>query len=351
MEALIALLAACAGLLAGWLVGSRRTGNSHLRAALAESAGLRATLAAEQGAARYREQLLVQSDGQRRDVLGAEAAEALEQVQRQLVDLQQGRAGSDAALREQVSMMTATSERLRTETEQLVTALRAPQVRGRWGEMQLERVVEAAGMTDQIDYVTQVTATGSGPSQRPDLVVRLTGGRQVVVDSKVAFAAYLEAMQATDEAPRDARFKAHARSTCATTSTVLRRSRTGSASRRHPSSWSASSPPMRSSTPPCARIHCYWSMRSVRTSCWRHRRRSSPCFAPSPTDGVRSRWPPTPQRSMHSAVTSTSGSARWAATSNGSAEALAAPSTPTTTRSDLSNGGSSPLPGSWRTWA
>jgi DNA recombination protein RmuC len=210
MEALIALIAAAAGLLVGWLGGTRRT-EFALRTALADAAGLRATLKAEQDAARYREQLLVQSDGQRRDALGAEAAEALEQVQRQLVELQQGRAGSDAALREQVRTMTATSERLRSETELLVTALRAPQVRGRWGEMQLERVVEAAGMTEHVDYATQVTAAGGGPAQRPDLVVRLTGGRQVVVDSKVAFAAYLEAMQATDEATRDARFKAHAK--------------------------------------------------------------------------------------------------------------------------------------------
>lgn len=210
MNALIALLGLAAGLLLGWLIATRRT-EFALRTAMAESAGLRATLSAEQSAARYREQLLVQVDGQRRDALGAEAAEALEQVQRQLVELQQGRAGSDAALREQVQMMTATSEKLRTETEQLVTALRAPQVRGRWGEMQLERVVEAAGMTDHVDYVTQVTAPGDGPAQRPDLVVRLTAGRQVVVDSKVAFAAYLEAMQANDEAHRDARFKAHAR--------------------------------------------------------------------------------------------------------------------------------------------
>jgi DNA recombination protein RmuC len=210
MNALIAVIALLAGGLLGWLLASRRT-EFALRTALADSAGLRATLAAEQSAARYREQLLVQSDGQRRDLLGAEAAEALERVQRQLVELQQARVGSDAALREQVNVMTMTSERLRGETEQLVTALRAPQVRGRWGEMQLERVVEAAGMTGQVDYVTQVTATGDGPAQRPDLVVRLTGGRQVVVDSKVAFAAYLEAMQSTDEATRNSRLKAHAK--------------------------------------------------------------------------------------------------------------------------------------------
>ena len=210
MDALIVVIALLAGLLLGWLLASRRT-EVALRGALAESAGLRATLAGEQNAARYREQLLVASDGQRRDVLGAEAAEALERVQRQLVELQQGRAGSDAALREQVRTMTENSERLRTETEQLVTALRAPHVRGRWGEMQLERVVEAAGMTAHVDYSTQVTATGDGPAQRPDLIVKLTGGRSVVVDSKVALTGYLEAMNAPDEATRDNRLAAHAR--------------------------------------------------------------------------------------------------------------------------------------------
>ena len=210
MDALIAVIALPVGLILGWLLASRRT-EAALRAALADSAGLRATLAAEQSAARHREQLLVASDGQRRDALGAEAAEALERVQRQLVELQQGRAGSDAALREQVHAMTTTSERLRVETEHLVTALRAPQVRGRWGEMQLERVVEAAGMTAHVDYITQVTATGDGPVQRPDLVVKLTGGRQVVVDSKVALTGYLEAMNALDEVTRDKRMKAHAR--------------------------------------------------------------------------------------------------------------------------------------------
>jgi DNA recombination protein RmuC len=210
MDVLIAVLALAVGALLGWLLGGRRT-ELHLRNALAEAAGLRSALAAEQAAAQRREALLVHADGQRRDALGAEAAEALERVQRQLVELQQARVGSDAALREQVSAMTATSDRLRDETEQLVTALRAPQVRGRWGEMQLERVVEAAGMTEQVDYLTQVTAIGDGPAQRPDMIVRLTGGRRVVVDSKVAFGAYLDAMQACDDATRAARLKAHAR--------------------------------------------------------------------------------------------------------------------------------------------
>jgi DNA recombination protein RmuC len=210
MEIAIAVIALVVGLTVGWLLAGRNT-ELTLRNALAESAALRATLAAEQASAQRRETLLVQADGERRAALGTEAAEALEAVQRQLVELQQARIGSEATLREQVRSMTTSSELLRGQTDQLVTALRAPQVRGRWGELQLERVVEAAGMTEGVDYVTQVTASGEGPAQRPDLVVRLTEGRQVVVDSKVAFGAYLDAMQATDEATRNGRLAAHAR--------------------------------------------------------------------------------------------------------------------------------------------
>jgi DNA recombination protein RmuC len=137
--------------------------------------------------------------------------ESLERVQQQLNAVERDRAGSYSKLLEQVSMMRTTSEQLQKETTQLVTALRAPQVRGRWGEMQLERAVEAAGMTEHIDYVTQATVTGADGRLRPDLVVRLVGGKSVVVDSKVAFSAYLEAMEARDEATRASRLKAHAR--------------------------------------------------------------------------------------------------------------------------------------------
>jgi DNA recombination protein RmuC len=107
--------------------------------------------------------------------------------------------------------MRQTNEQLRTETAQLVTALRAPQVRGRWGEMQLRRAVEAAGMTEHIDFVEQETVESADGRLRPDLVVRLVGGKNVVVDSKVAFSGYLEAMEAKDESTRAARLKAHAR--------------------------------------------------------------------------------------------------------------------------------------------
>jgi DNA recombination protein RmuC len=137
--------------------------------------------------------------------------ESLERVQSQLSSVERERAGSYAKLIEQVGTMRQTSEQLRTETAQLVTALRAPQVRGRWGEMQLRRSVEAAGMTEHVDFDEQTTVSGAEGKLRPDLVVRLAGGKNVVVDSKVAFSGYLEAMEARDETTRGARLKAHAR--------------------------------------------------------------------------------------------------------------------------------------------
>ncbi|MDT4916751.1 MAG: recombination protein RmuC, partial [Pseudonocardiales bacterium] len=137
--------------------------------------------------------------------------ESLDRVQQQLNAVERERVGSYSKLLEQVSMMRTTSEQLHKETNQLVNALRAPQVRGRWGEMQLERTVEAAGLTEHIDYVTQVTVDGPDGRLRPDLVVRLVGGKSIVVDAKVAFSGYLEAMEARDEVTRAARLKAHAR--------------------------------------------------------------------------------------------------------------------------------------------
>src|SRR5262249_29160526 len=107
--------------------------------------------------------------------------------------------------------MRQTSEQLRVETAQLVTALRAPPVRGRWGELQLQRVVEAAGMVEHCDFVTQQTSSTEDGVLRPDLVVQLAGGKRVVVDAKVSFAGYLEAMEAREESVRVERLRAHAR--------------------------------------------------------------------------------------------------------------------------------------------
>ncbi|HVU73004.1 MAG TPA: DNA recombination protein RmuC [Mycobacteriales bacterium] len=135
----------------------------------------------------------------------------LTEVEAQMRELEQARTSAYAGLRAQVGEMQRTSEHLRTETATLVTALRAPQTRGRWGEMQLRRVLETAGALEHCDFVEQDTVRSDDSVLRPDAVVRLVGGKSVVVDSKVPFAAYLEAMEARDDSTREERRKAHAR--------------------------------------------------------------------------------------------------------------------------------------------
>lgn len=145
------------------------------------------------------------------DALVSPLRESLSKVEGQLQSVERERIGAYQSLIEQVGTMRQSSEQLKVETAQLVTALRAPQVRGRWGEMQLRRVVEAAGMVEHCDFSEQVTVlTADGPL-RPDVIVRLAGGKRVVVDAKVAFSGYLEAMEAREESTRAERLKAHAR--------------------------------------------------------------------------------------------------------------------------------------------
>jgi DNA recombination protein RmuC len=115
-------------------------------------------------------------------------------------------------LTEQVKALADGQERLRTETGSLRTALRAPHVRGRWGEIQLKRVVELAGMLAHCDFHEQTTATDAdGRMLRPDLVVELPGGKRVVVDAKAPLAAYLDSLEAQDEETRAAHLLTHAR--------------------------------------------------------------------------------------------------------------------------------------------
>lgn len=132
-------------------------------------------------------------------------------VKQEVTSAEKARIEAHAALQEQVVQMRSSSDLLRTETSQLVTALRAPQVRGRWGELQLRRVVEAAGMLSHIDFDEQVSLATDDGLLRPDLVVHLPGDKHVVVDAKTPFSGYLEAMEATDEATRANRLGAHAR--------------------------------------------------------------------------------------------------------------------------------------------
>ncbi len=137
--------------------------------------------------------------------------ETLARVEAQLRESDAARHRSHAALAEQVTIARQSSDQLRDQTQSLVTALRRPEARGRWGEMQLRRVVELAGMSARCDFDEQVSLSGAEGAQRPDLVVRLAGGKNIVVDSKVTLAAYLEAAEAGDEAVRDQRLDAHAR--------------------------------------------------------------------------------------------------------------------------------------------
>jgi DNA recombination protein RmuC len=134
--------------------------------------------------------------------------ETLARVERQLRESDVARAQSHAELAQQVEFTRRGAEQLREQTQALVTALQRPEARGRWGELQLRRVVELAGMAAHVDFDEQVIVEGG---QRPDMVVRLAGGRNVVVDSKVSLSAYLEAAATADEATRDARLAAHAR--------------------------------------------------------------------------------------------------------------------------------------------
>jgi len=137
--------------------------------------------------------------------------EKLEAVDRVLRDIEKQRAEAFGGINQQLLEVTETQRRLQTETANLVTALRAPHVRGRWGEVQLRRVCEMAGMIDRCDFYEQRSVAGENGVLRPDLVVRLPGGKDVVVDAKTPLSAYLDAVEATDDAAREAHLDNYAR--------------------------------------------------------------------------------------------------------------------------------------------
>jgi DNA recombination protein RmuC len=139
-------------------------------------------------------------------------AETLKTFDEKTHALDRERQRAYGTLTEQVKALAEGQERLRTETGSLRTALRAPHVRGRWGEIQLRRVVELAGMLAHCDFEEQTTAVDAdGRMLRPDLVVKLPGGKHVVVDAKAPLAAYLDALEAEDEDTRRAHLQVHAR--------------------------------------------------------------------------------------------------------------------------------------------
>jgi DNA recombination protein RmuC len=218
---LVALLAGAAlGALVTWLA---------MRGASAERARLRDSFAAlsaealrrnnesflqlaETKLGEFQQTAAVDLDARRKavDALIRPIRDSLDRVDGKLQEAELARTGAYAALLEQVKAMAQTQHRLHAETGNLVKALRAPTVRGRWGEMQLRRVVEMAGMLDYCDFEEQATVTTADGQLRPDLVVRLPGGKTVVVDAKAPLAAYLDALDGP-EADRELRLHDHAR--------------------------------------------------------------------------------------------------------------------------------------------
>ena len=141
---------------------------------------------------------------------------SLGKVERYLQTLEGQRAGAYAQLSEQISALASSQVQLQAETANLAKALRSPTVRGRWGEIQLKRVVEIAGMAEHCDFIQQVTQqsspqTSSQTGLRPDMLVQLPGHRQVVVDAKAPLSSYLASLEASSEADRTRKLQEHAK--------------------------------------------------------------------------------------------------------------------------------------------
>ena len=134
---------------------------------------------------------------------------SLTKVEDYLQTLENRRVSAYSQLTEQISMLASSQAQLQVETANLAKALRSPSVRGRWGEIQLKRVVEIAGMSEHCDFTQQVTQTSSG--LRPDMIVQLPGQRQIIVDAKAPLSSYLASLEAVDERDRLNKLREHAK--------------------------------------------------------------------------------------------------------------------------------------------
>jgi len=210
MTVALMIIGLVVGVALGWLAARARSAGDIARL----DATLQATRAGEERLAQSLRALSHEASRDQHESLAhllRPLQDTIDRYERRITELEGDRVDAYAELRTEVRQMQGLSHALRGETAQLVAALRAPQVRGRWGEHQLRRIVEAAGMLEHCDFDEQVTARADGRGVRPDLVVHLSGGRQVVVDSKAPFDAYLSAMEARDERGRDEHLDMHAK--------------------------------------------------------------------------------------------------------------------------------------------
>lgn len=137
-------------------------------------------------------------------------SEALSHMDHKIIEMEKSRLGAYASVGEQLRLMGETQQFLREETSRLVQALKTPNARGRWGELQLRRVVELAGMLNHCDFYEQATLEANGKRMRPDLLIKLPGNRSVIVDAKAPLTNYLESLQSTDDQYKRASLKLYA---------------------------------------------------------------------------------------------------------------------------------------------
>ncbi len=241
MEAIFLVIGVVVGAAAAWLLlqrrsarleaelGSereRRSGLEHDAVRLTTELELERRSAASEEQAQERLQLMLKAlsadlqkdarddlESRQRavDRMIAPIKESLDRVTVGMQELDKARHASHGALSVEIRGLVEAQARLRTETSGLASAMRTTGVRGRWGEMQLRRVVELAGMVAYCDFVEQQTLSSEGRTLRPDLVVRLPGGLNVVIDAKVPFDAYIRASSASDDEARKPLMLEHAK--------------------------------------------------------------------------------------------------------------------------------------------
>jgi DNA recombination protein RmuC len=231
---LLLTLLALVAFAAGWLVGRRRAHALEIelakaQAELASGERLRVGFDAVAGAALRSNsevflQLARQTLAQQQQLAARELAdreksvasllapvrEALARTHEQIARIEKERAEAFGSLRASLEGVALGQQALQRETRNLVTALRRPEVRGQWGEMTLRRLAELAGMVEHCDFVEQVHIAGEDGTLRPDMIVNMPDGRQLVVDVKTPLDAYLSAVEAATDEARDAAIKRHA---------------------------------------------------------------------------------------------------------------------------------------------